>query len=158
MGHYSMRGRKPKPSAIKELAGNPGKRPLNMAEPVPPPGVPESPMELSPEAQAEWNRICPLLIQMGVLSTVDTTALAAYCECFAQSVSATRIVRKVGAVIKTPTGYPIQSPYVSVASKALEQMRKLLTEFGMTPSSRSRINATPPSTDKGTSNPYAFLA
>jgi P27 family predicted phage terminase small subunit len=136
-----MRGRKPKPSALKELAGNPGKRPLNEAEPVPPAGTPECPMELSPDAQAEWNRICPLLIQMGVLSTVDTTALAAYCECFAQWVSATRIVRKVGAVIKTPTGYPIQSPYVSVASKALEQMRKFLVEFGMTPSSRSRITA-----------------
>jgi hypothetical protein len=51
--------------------------------------------------------------------------------------------RSLRAPRAAPTGYPIQSPYVSVASKALEQMPKLLTEFGMTPSSRGRINATP---------------
>jgi P27 family predicted phage terminase small subunit len=98
-------------------------------------------MELSPDAQLEWNRISPLLIEMGVLSSVDVTALAAYCECFSQWVSATRMVRKVGAVIKTPTGFPVVSPYVAIASKALDQMRKFLVEFGMTPSSRSRITA-----------------
>ena len=29
-------GRKPKPTALKRLEGNPGKRPLNAMEPVPP--------------------------------------------------------------------------------------------------------------------------
>jgi P27 family predicted phage terminase small subunit len=126
---------------MKELAGNPGGRPLNTAEPIPPSGIPEPPMELSPDAQAEWNRISPLLIEMGVLSTVDVTALAAYCECFSAWVSATRMVRKVGAVLKTKAGFPVVSPYVAIASKALDQMRKFLVEFGMTPSSRSRITA-----------------
>jgi P27 family predicted phage terminase small subunit len=126
---------------MKELSGNPGGRPLNKAEPVPPSGAPEPPMELSPEAQLEWDRICPLLIEMGVCSSVDTAALAAYCECFAQWVSATRMVRKVGAVLKTKAGFPVVSPYVAIASKSLDQMRKFLVEFGMTPSSRSRISA-----------------
>jgi phage terminase small subunit len=46
-----------------------------------------------------------------------------------------------------------------MATTAIEQMRKVLSEFGMTPASRSRINATPPAPDRGAGNdPYAFLA
>ena len=33
----------------------------------------------------------------------------------------------------------LASPYLSIADQALEMMRKLMTEFGLTPSSRSRI-------------------
>jgi P27 family predicted phage terminase small subunit len=138
-----MPGRKPKPTALKELAGNPGKRPLNTAEPIPPSGVPVCPEGLSADAQAEWNRIAPDLIQMGVLSRIDTAALAAYCECWSRWREAERNLSKFGSVIKTPSGYPIQSPFISIASKALDQMRKFLVEFGMTPSSRSRISAGP---------------
>ena len=43
-------------------------------------------------------------------------------------------------LIKAPSGYPIVSPYMSIANKAMIEMRKWLIEFGMTPSSRSRIN------------------
>ena len=32
----AARGRKPKPTALKELEGNPGKRSLNPSEPKPP--------------------------------------------------------------------------------------------------------------------------
>ena len=36
-----MAGRKPKPTALKKLEGNPGKRKLNMKEPVPAKGMAE---------------------------------------------------------------------------------------------------------------------
>jgi P27 family predicted phage terminase small subunit len=52
-------------------------------------------------------------------------------------------VQKFGAVIKSPkSGFPIQNPYVGIGNTALDQMRKFLTEFGMTPASRSRIQVT----------------
>ena len=47
-----MRGRRPKPTRIKALTGNPGKRPLNAHEPRPEPALPDCPPELSPAAQA----------------------------------------------------------------------------------------------------------
>ena len=47
-------GRKPKPTAIKELEGNPGKRKLNKKEPKPEKGMPVCPEWLLPEAKAEW--------------------------------------------------------------------------------------------------------
>jgi threonine dehydratase len=48
---------------------------------------------------------------------------------------------KARGVVKSPTGYPIQSPYVSIANRQTEIMMKIATEFGFTPASRSRISA-----------------
>jgi hypothetical protein len=52
-----MRGRRPKPTRIKALTGNPGKRPLNAHEPRPEPALPDCPPELSPAAHREWTRL-----------------------------------------------------------------------------------------------------
>src|ERR1700733_3625318 len=105
------------------------------------------------------KRIVPDLMDRGVLSRIDTAALAAYCGCWSRWRDAERNIAKYGSVICTPSGYPIRSPYIGTATKAIEQMRKFPSEFCMTPTPRSRINATPPSPDKrATNDPYAFLA
>jgi len=44
-------------------------------------------------------------------------------------------------MVKPPTGYPIQSPYVSIANRQAELMMRIASEFGFTPASRSRISA-----------------
>lgn len=135
-----MRGRKPKPTAVRQLDGNPGKRPLNDAEPVPPPGLPTCPEFLEQEAREEWDRIVAILQEMDLLTTADRSALAAYCVAYGRWVRAEQQVRKFGEIVKSPDkGWPMQSPYLSISNQALETMRKLMTEFGLTPSSRSRI-------------------
>jgi phage terminase small subunit len=40
----------------------------------------------------------------------------------------------------------LQSPYLAIANKAAEQVRLLLSEFGMSPSSRTRAHARTPET------------
>ncbi len=52
----AQRGRKPKPTAIKVLEGNPGKRELNLSEPKPEKKAPKCPAWLEPEAKREWRR------------------------------------------------------------------------------------------------------
>ncbi|MGF0034338.1 hypothetical protein ACQRBN_15455 [Bariatricus sp. SGI.154] len=42
-----MAGRKPKPTAVKKLEGNPGKRKLNTKEPVPEKGMPICPEHIT---------------------------------------------------------------------------------------------------------------
>lgn len=79
-----MAGRKPKPTAIKKLEGNPGKRKLNRKEPVPAKGMPECPEWLLPEAKVEWERLCVKPSDMGVLTEIDMAAFAAYCQSFAR--------------------------------------------------------------------------
>lgn len=49
-------GRKPKPTAIKVLEGNPGKRELNEYEPKPAKKAPRCPSWLEDEAKKEWKR------------------------------------------------------------------------------------------------------
>lgn len=135
-----MRGRKPKPTVLKLREGNPGKRPINAREPVPPEGVPDAPSFLDAEARAEWDRTSEVLAAMGLLTQADRSALAAYCVAYSRWVQAEAQVAKFGTIVKSPEkGFPMKSPYLTVADQALEAMRKLMVEFGLTPSSRSRI-------------------
>jgi P27 family predicted phage terminase small subunit len=134
-----MAGRKPKPTALKELAGNPGKRALNRREPKPASGLPPCPRHLTGEARKEWRRMGGELARMGVVTAVDRAALAAYCQAWARWVEAEGQVAKLGTIVKTANGNLIQNPYLAVANRAMEQMTRLAAEFGMTPSSRSRV-------------------
>jgi phage terminase small subunit len=45
-------------------------------------------------------------------------------------------------MIKAPSGFPVQSPYLAIANRQAEIMMRIASEFGFTPASRSRI-ATP---------------
>ncbi len=144
-----MRGRKPQPTALKLLRGNPGKRKLSTDEPTPAvTPSPRAPSWLDREAKKEWRRLAPVLGNLGVLTETDADALAAYCVSWATWKSATQKIREFGMVIKHPTAgkLPVVSPYVKIANHAQTQMRGLLLEFGMTPSSRARIHVTPPET------------
>ena len=73
------------------------------------------------------------------MTAVDGTALALLAVPLARFWDAKKQVDKLGAVVKTANGNLIQNPYLPVMNKAWEQVVKLLTEFGMTPSSRSRV-------------------
>ena len=71
-----MAGRKPKPTSLKVLEGNPGKRQLNPNEPKPDASIPKCPAWLSKEAKREWKRLVPFLEQAGLLTQVDRAAFA----------------------------------------------------------------------------------
>lgn len=141
-------GRRPKPSALKKLQGNPGKRPLNAKEPSAPAGDPEMPADLPKAAQEEWNRIIPELRALGVLSTIDRAALAAYCHAYARWFEAEEETRLHGIVVEEPilvqgveTGFVRykKNPAVTISEGAMKLMKSFLIEFGMTPASRSRL-------------------
>jgi P27 family predicted phage terminase small subunit len=136
-----VRGRKPKPTRVKVLTGNPGRRPLNLDEPRPEPSVPDCPPELSPAAQREWARLVGELGKLRVLTNLDRAALAAYCGAYALWAEATEALQKYGVMVKSPTGFPIQSPYLSIANRQAEIMMRIASEFGFTPASRGRISA-----------------
>jgi P27 family predicted phage terminase small subunit len=150
-----MAGRRPKPTALKELQGNPGKRALNKNEPKPT-GIPTCPSHLDRIAKAEWKRVSYELLSVGLLTVVDRSALGAYCAAFARWVKAEKELQNKPAVVKAPSGYPMPNPYIGIANSALDLMRKFLTEFGMTPASRSRIHVEPAG---GGADPFAaFMA
>ncbi len=136
-----MRGRKPQPTAIRRASGNPGKRGYNPAEPQPPDGLPDCPPHLSEVARLEWHRVAETLHEMGVLTTIDRAALAAYCQAYGRWVEAEEKMKETPTMLKTPSGYVQQSPWLPVANKQLELMGRYMAELGMTPASRSRVVA-----------------
>ena len=137
----AIRGRKPKPTAMKVLEGNPGKRPLNEHEPTPPKGTLRCPTWLEAEAKKEWRRLAPSLEAMGVLTSVDITAFSGYCQAYARWKEAEEFISQHGSIFQTPSGYVQQVPQVSIAQQNLKIMQSFCSEFGLTPATRSRIIA-----------------
>ena len=138
-----MRGRKPTPTAIKLVTGNPGKRPLNNKEPRPRIRVPRVPSHLDEAAKIEWRRIARELKVLGLVTSIDRAALAAYCQAYSRWSQAEESLAKVGLLIKTSNGNVVQNPLVGIANRSMELMHRFLSEFGMTPSSRSRLSVEP---------------
>ena len=141
-----MRGRKPSPSHLKLIKGNPGRRPLNKTEPKPT-GRPGPPAHLCEEAKTEWRRVAKVLHAIGVLTTLDRAALAVYCQAYGRWVRAEIALEKMAAndsstqalLVRTKSKNLIQNPLVGVANKAMGAVLKAASELGMTPSVRSRI-------------------
>jgi P27 family predicted phage terminase small subunit len=92
-----MRGRRPKPSRIKALTGNPGKRPINVHEPRPVPALPDCPPELSPAGRQEWARLSAELSKLNLITHLDRGALATYCAAYGFWTEALEQIQKYGA-------------------------------------------------------------
>ena len=135
----AQRGRKPKPTALKMLEGNPGGRPLNEAEPKPQKKAPRCPTWLEDEAKREWKRMAKVLEQLGLLTEMDMAAFAGYCQAYARWKEAEEFLTQHGSMVRTPNGYLQQVPQVSIAQTNMKIMLKFCEQFGLTPSARSRI-------------------
>jgi P27 family predicted phage terminase small subunit len=138
-----MRGRKPKPSRLRIVGGNAGRRPINTREPKPAIAAPSAPAVLRGEARREWRRVVPMLEAMGVLAAIDRAALAAYCQSYGRWLDAERELRRAGLTFETDKGNHVQSPLVGIARRAMADVVRYSAEFGMTPSARSRVQADP---------------
>lgn len=133
------RGPAPKPTALKVLEGNPGKRALNVNEPRVDTRKPTCPKWMKGEARKEWERLAKELHAAGLLTYVDRAAMVAYCQAWGRYVDAEKVVGEKGMVLKTSNGNLIQNPYLNIANRAARDVLTLAREFGMTPSARSRI-------------------
>lgn len=140
-------GPAPKPSEIKRLAGNPGKRPINEREPEvrAPDRLPNAPRFLSKEAQKEWRRIGRFLLAAGLFAEVDFAALALYCAAWARWIDAESGLESSGGpvLVSAETGNLYRNPWIDISNKAQEQIRRAIAEFGLSPAQRSRVVALP---------------
>jgi P27 family predicted phage terminase small subunit len=89
-------------------------------------------------------RLTAELAKLNLITKLDRGALATYCVAYALWIEAIEQIQKYGAMIKSPTGYPVQSPYLAIANRQAEIMLRVASEFGFTPASRSRISVPPP--------------
>lgn len=141
MAGTSNSGRKELPKEIKQLKGTlrnfreKGKNP-------PKPGKAtslEPPEYLNAIAKEEYRRKAELLDRLGVLKDGDCVALAAYADAYARWVHCVGVMNTEGGIIAGKDGQPIRNPITYNLNNALDQMYKFLTEFGLTPVSRSKV-------------------
>ncbi|MGE6445053.1 phage terminase small subunit P27 family [Pseudomonas bubulae] len=134
------RGRKPKPTAKKELAGNPGKRALNKSEPqfskitnVDPPDW------LSDRASTMWKMIVPELLRENVVALTDLHNVEAFCVAYDNWRSAQESITQHGIVVAGATGGPMKNPALTAANETMRQMVTFGSMLGLDPASRTRL-------------------
>lgn len=133
-------GRKPKPTAQKRAAGNPGKRRLNDAEPefesllIAPP----APSWMADYAREMWDKLAPELIDAKVLTRTDLHVLEGFCSAYSRWREAEEDVTRNGITIKSMMGRS-KNPACTVANEAMRQMTSYGAALGLDPASRARL-------------------
>jgi len=136
-------GRPPKPSALKLVTGNPGKRALNGSEPEPELVLDiEPPARLAERSKAVWREVAPMLRQIKVLTIADLLALEMLCDAVADYRHARE---KTGDdfVTWSSKGSQMVSQWLVAQQMSRKSAESLMSRFGMDPVSRSRIMIDP---------------
>lgn len=136
-----MPGPPKKPTALKLVAGNPGKRALNKKEPKPRGNLYDPPAWLTEAQRTGWQYAIETA-PYGLLKRVDRSTLVAWVVAEDLHRQATEKLNGGAMLIKTPNGMPVQSPYLSILNKQAMIMLKAASEMGFTPASRSRVEVT----------------
>lgn len=133
-------GPAPQPTALKRLRGNPGRRPLNDAEPAMTNQKPNCPVWLSDYARTVWRRLSPSLFDLGVLKYEDVFSFAAFCESVAVFKRALEELQAAPEMTQeAESGWRGQHPAVFNYSAAMNNMLNAGARFGLDPSSRSKL-------------------
>ncbi|HCU2043988.1 TPA: phage terminase small subunit P27 family [Pseudomonas aeruginosa] len=149
------RGRKPKPTAKKALAGNPGKRALNKDEPKFSDVTDiDAPGHLRPRAAEMWSMIVPELLGAGVLAITDMHNVEAFCIAYDKWRMAEEEVQNSGITVTSAQGSPMKNPALTAANEAMRQMVTFGSLLGLDPSSRTRLIG---GNKKPEANPFAEL-
>jgi P27 family predicted phage terminase small subunit len=146
-----MPGPPPQPTYLRLLKGNPSRRPINPREPQPrqteaPPNAPDY---LTGYAADEWYRMSPELHRLGLLSVLDVSTLAIYCQAYGRWRTAEELLAEIakrgdvtrGLLVKGPYGDARANPLLRISRAAAEQMLSAAAHFGLTPSTRARLSA-----------------
>lgn len=133
-----MPGPPPKPTMLKILQGNPGKRDLNKHEAHPEVADnPPPPAHMLPLAKKKWEELAPQLSRLRLLTKVDLDLLESYCDAYAKKRSADEFLKKHG--VSYGKKVRRQYPQVAVSERCGALMMAIGDRLGLNPSARSRI-------------------
>ncbi len=133
-----MKGRLPVPASLNILHGNPSRRPISEFELKIPIAKPPPPKDLDLNARKEWKRIVRVLADNRMITDLDLTILTTYCYNFSQWIKMIKELEK-GLIIKSPSGWPMQSPYFNMLKKTEGVLMKCMQELGLSPVARARL-------------------
>lgn len=134
-----MTGPAPKPTELKKLQGNPGKRPINDDEPQPERVAPAMPADLMEKAAQFWEAYAPKLEKMGLLTELDGMTFTMMTIHYHVAWQAAQVIEREGLDSLDENGAQRKHPLLQVLRDNSSMMLRYAKEFGMTPSARSRI-------------------
>ena len=130
----AARGRKPKPTALKLVEGNPGKRKIATKKAKIAGTSPIMPRDLTKEQAKIWRhavRYAP----HGLIKRIDTSMLLQWVIARAAFDEARRNYDAGPKLIKSGSGVPIQSPWLGIMNRQSDIMRLLSADLGFNPGS-----------------------
>lgn len=147
-----MRGRLPKPDALKEAQGTLKKIRVNnsQAKFAVPVNQPKPPMTLNLYGRRLWKEMLPKLIETGLYTEGDYNALELLCAAYGDWIQARRDLVQSGNIATSIKGGIFQHPNVGIANQAWTRVKVMLGQFGLTPAERTRVKAFSPA-EKGKS-------
>ena len=133
-------GPKTKPTRVKELQGNPGKRKLNKREVKPSTEKPRVPTGMPyEEAQKLYRKIGETLHSVGLLTKADGPAMTMMTIHYAVAMEAAKDLEENGITTFNERGAKVKNPTATIFNQNSMAFRRYATEFGMTPSSRAGL-------------------
>ena len=144
-GYKGTQGRRPTPTALKLLRGNPSKTPIH-ADPIPPQGEIIVPSWLTEAAAKIFSAYQPILEGMQVLTVADRSASMFTSATEAEFIELEQDIQENGRSRKIFTAAGEKwaaNPAVAQRSDAGKRLKSLMIEFGMSPSSRTRLETRP---------------
>ncbi len=134
-----MTGRPPTPIGLRVLMGNPAKRPIP-AVPQARLGRPRAPSWLTPDAKAEFGRLCRELGLLGILSPADASIITLASATYGTWCRAVRLLNGLDdAALADAAGRRLRA----IASDAAGLLLRCWAECGLTPCARSRLHLPP---------------
>ena len=137
----STRGPKPKPTELKKIQGNPGRRPLNQAHPRPKTPVKKA-RGMQPIARKFWDEYGPELERLEILTGADSAAFRLMAEHFGFAVQAARQIQEQGLTVEASDGTK-KNPLAQIFKDNSLAFKSYAAEFGLTPSARTRMKVAP---------------
>jgi len=138
------RGRKPLPTHIKLVKGTTRVDRLNPNELKPPLVIPAPPTHLDDQEKAKFVALAEMLVCHGLLTELDVGAVARYAVVWRRWLKAEAEIKQSGHMIETTNGNLTINPHLLVSNRCMAQMSQIESEFGLTPSARSRIRMEKP--------------
>lgn len=127
-----------KPNKLKLVEGNPGKRPIKKQPKLEIKNL-KCPIWLNKEAKKEWKRVFTLLEKLGLISDIDMTIFAMYCQNYARWKQAEMELNEEKLKVMGRTGY-IVNPLVKISQTYQTRLKISIEKLGLSPSDRANLD------------------
>ena len=137
-------GRKPVPTMLKVLHGNPGRRPVDPdIEPQGQGQLWAPPLWFNDEQREQWAYALEWA-PPGLLTATDREILVVWVVACVKHANAAAKVGQLGDVVTTKDGNIIQNPYLSILNRQALIMIRVVSELGFSPAARAGLGSRAP--------------